>query len=108
MKLYATVSSERASKGQGGKELKIEVMGENKKTFLSLLILPPDNFMRHPIVSIEGATYEVARQLLDDAVHIQNDVLAGKRTKGKQQKGECDCYLGSVGKGHDMDCNSRK
>lgn len=30
MKLYATVSSERATKGQGGKELMIEIMGENK------------------------------------------------------------------------------
>lgn len=30
MKLYATTTSERASKGQGGRHLDIEIMGENK------------------------------------------------------------------------------
>lgn len=29
MKLYATITSERATKGQGGKWLDIEIMGEN-------------------------------------------------------------------------------
>lgn len=30
MKLYASVTSERATKGQGGKYLDIEIMGDNK------------------------------------------------------------------------------
>tara|TARA_Y100000310_G_scaffold320098_1_gene376157 strand:- start:1075 stop:1410 length:336 start_codon:yes stop_codon:yes gene_type:complete len=44
MKLYATISSERAKKSQGGNEqLEIEVRGEDKKVFLELTIIPTDN-----------------------------------------------------------------
>lgn len=38
MKLYATTTSERASKGQGGDYLDIEVKGENKENILELHI----------------------------------------------------------------------
>lgn len=38
MKLYATTTSERASKGQGGEYLNIEVKGENKENILELHI----------------------------------------------------------------------
>ena len=41
MKLYAIVTSERASKGQGGNEfLDIEVSDENKRDFLKIRITP--------------------------------------------------------------------
>lgn len=34
MKLYAKVQSERATKGQGGEHLHIEITGEDKKTVI--------------------------------------------------------------------------
>lgn len=41
MKLYATTTSERATKGQGGNEyLQIQLSGEDKIIFGSLAILP--------------------------------------------------------------------
>lgn len=44
MKLYATTTSERASKGQGGNDfLEIHVEDENRHTFLELLIKPDDD-----------------------------------------------------------------
>lgn len=36
MKLYATVQSERATKGQGGETLEIVITGENKETLFEL------------------------------------------------------------------------
>lgn len=38
MKLYATTTSERASKGQGGKWLDIEIMGENNVVIARLTV----------------------------------------------------------------------
>lgn len=38
MKLYATVRSERATKGQGGKWLDIEVLGEHKQPIARMII----------------------------------------------------------------------
>jgi hypothetical protein len=41
MKLYATTTSERASKGQGGNEyLDIEIQDQNRNTILELKIIP--------------------------------------------------------------------
>jgi hypothetical protein len=45
MRLYATVSSEGASKGQEGNEyLEIEVKGENQETILELKIVPKADY----------------------------------------------------------------
>lgn len=41
MKLYATTTSERASKGQGGNErLEIQILGENKEDLGYIKIIP--------------------------------------------------------------------
>lgn len=44
MKLYATVTSERASKGQGGKEIEIKVKDENKET-IAIMRFTPDSVL---------------------------------------------------------------
>jgi len=38
MKLYGKITSERASKGQGGKHLNIELSGEDKKTICEMSV----------------------------------------------------------------------
>lgn len=44
MKLYATTTSERASKGQGGNEyLEINIQDENKRNIFNLAVLPISN-----------------------------------------------------------------
>jgi len=81
MKLYATTTSERASKGQGGNEyLEIVVTGEDKKPFLEMKITP------------KGDHYDISGYVMQ-AEHAPNrrseqffkyEVL----TKGEQKKGE--------------------
>lgn len=41
MKLYATTTSERASKGQGGDWLEIEITGEKKERLAIITVAPP-------------------------------------------------------------------
>lgn len=44
MKLYATITSERATKGQGGNEfLEIEIKNEKRETILEFSIKPEKN-----------------------------------------------------------------
>lgn len=43
MKLYATTTSERASKGQGGNEyLEIDIQDEKERIVCSILVLPKE------------------------------------------------------------------
>ncbi len=72
MKLYATVTSERASKGQGGNdklEILITIDGKLRKTLAEITVLPSGT-----IVIDEGANCELIVNEYD--------------IKGKQQKGE--------------------
>ena len=74
MKLYATVTSERASKGQGGNDkIEIEITGENKIPLAFITVLPSGTIM---VEEQEGGE-----------VFLE---------KGERQKGEkCnDCDLG--------------
>lgn len=66
MKLYATTTSERASKGQGGNHLNISITDKNKKVLMSI-----EARIVNEIPTIEVLDY----------------------TKGKRQKGEkcIDC-----------------
>jgi len=78
MKLYASVTSERATKGQGGEYLDIEVKGENKKTILELHIEEKDDM------------YEITGYAIN-AEHAPNrrseSYITYKVTKGNNQKG---------------------
>lgn len=73
MKLYATVSSERASKGQGGNtKLDIELRGEGKRLLGTIEVRP------------SGASAKVAVHLAPD-VEIE---VKGNRQKGEPQQGQ--------------------
>lgn len=69
MQLYATVTSERASKGQGGKFLFIKVQNEEKKTIAEL--------------QIQSGCY---RFWTDGSLKTWNEGV--KKTKGNKQKGD--------------------
>lgn len=85
MKLYATVSSERATKGQGGKELHIIVRNEKQNPCIALK------------VNVD-ATGRVQGEMFVDIIHAtvksQGTFIEDKQTKGKQQKGEVCEYHG--------------
>lgn len=105
MKLYASVSSERATKGQGGKELMIEVMGEAQEIVARIKVTRPDDikyFMEvFPViypdklkVDVRGHGYRVKRIDICNFGQCQNEAvkygvcrkhLALEETKGEKK-----------------------
>lgn len=98
MKLYATITSERATKGQGGNFLDIEIMGENKVVIARVkvkssypyeyemdvfpVVYPyPDKRMGSSTLKLDvkGHGYELKRKV--------------SKEKAKQQKGDNRCEL---------------
>ncbi len=83
MKLYATVTSERATKGQGGEYLDIEIMGQGKLVIARALVRTSQE---------HGYTIDVYPVAYPDLLKI--DVrghgyrLKRIETKGKKQKSE--------------------
>jgi len=77
MKLYATTTSERASKGQGGKHLDIQLQGENRQE-LGVIAL------RYEATKQEYYALYIRNGIIQSIFHIE------KETKGKRQKGECE------------------
>ena len=80
MKLYATVTSERATKGQGGKELDIDITDEIKSILWTL-----------EVRIIEGVySLKVARGSDHFHSHVWFDTLeyTNKTNKGEKKKGE--------------------
>jgi hypothetical protein len=77
MKLYATTTSERASKGQGGNDyLDIEILNESQYPIMQIHAKPfGENGLIHAIIRIDG----------------QEKILWAGYLKGKSQKGE-KCY----------------
>lgn len=74
MKLYGTITSERATKGQGGKYLIIEIFDENKNSLWGITV--KDNTLK---VNKGYNEFNEAKVIFTD-------------TKGKRQKGEVWCY----------------
>lgn len=85
MKLYATIQSDRATKGQGGNkflDIKIQA-GQEQKEILRILIndTPLDkSYLTARIVSITGHTVFL-RSLLDQ---INQSLEIGKKQKGEK------------------------
>ncbi len=78
MILYATITSERASKGQGGNDfLEIEVKDENRNNILELKIIPKDDQF-----ILEG--YAISQHSGKRSEYYIKYELA----KGNKQKGE--------------------
>lgn len=85
MKLYATTTSERASKGQGGNQfLNIEITAEGfegiptRANIYRLSISKNDN---------KGGLYAELLRYSDHKIFILDNIM-GKQKKGKKQKGE--------------------
>ena len=84
MKLYSTITSERATKGQGGNEyLIIKVLNEDKEEAITLEIKPR--------LCINGKKIDVIchydRYLAPEIIRIPWD-LKGKRQKGEMTQAE--------------------
>jgi len=83
MKLYATTTSERASKGQGG-NLFISVDLSHDKIPLAKIMLDAHGFLY-----IKGAMEIEWRKVYIANRGILEDITDVNKTKGKSQKGEC-------------------
>ena len=80
MKFYATIKSERASKGQGGKHLEIEITDEDRDTILFFTIGEKGVF------SLAGRPFYV-KSILEQCKKLLSE---GYVIKGKKQKTEKD------------------
>ena len=76
MKLYATTTSERASKGQGGRWLEITIYGEDKK---KIWIIKVRRYSEKTIIDLFN---------WDGKVKGFDSILNSEIDKGKKQKGE--------------------
>lgn len=81
MKLYATVKSERASKGQGGNEYLKIIIRNDRQHCIAYLTFKPDETCDISVIKDIKTNFEPVEWIGTD-----DDV------KGKKQKGEkCDC-----------------
>ena len=86
MKLYATTTSERASKGQGGNDfIEIQITDENEKAIYSLIVMPHDE--GHLIIENLNA-YVQKRHGGGYEVDSNEAFKKFVELKGKKQKGE--------------------
>lgn len=83
MKLYATVQSERASKGQGGNQfLKVDITGEHEETILSLEYLNNNGKMYlHSVIGDSMALTAVQDRIKES--------LKGNNQKGENKYSVC-------------------
>lgn len=88
MKLYATVTSERASKGQGGNEfIQLEVQGTKPYSEKLLDIhLKPDEYGHAYVIGVSGSI-SLLRAIID---HANGDIerQLREKSKGEKQKDE--------------------
>ena len=81
MKLYATIASERAKKGQGGNSIAFVLRDENERP---VILLQAD---------YRGGTIEIGICRYDTGVDFFHEFIPV--TRGERQKGEC-VYHGVV------------
>lgn len=81
MKLYATTTSERASKGQGGNEyLNIDILDENKNIIMYISV----------IVRNKKPTIKIYHDMEIQQSPLEKIMSSGEQSKGKQKKDECE------------------
>lgn len=92
MKLYATTTSERASKGQGGNEkLEIEIqVGSQRKLLAALHIEQFHGNVAIYSLILGGIGGEKIAELIDTTCTCSK--CAGRKSKGKQKKDEYTGY----------------
>lgn len=90
MKLYASVSSERATKGQGGnKQLRIVLKGsEPSDGELFNMSVEPDGY-GHARIRIVHGSISFLRSLVDKTNEAIEWQLELEQAKGEKEKGEC-------------------
>lgn len=83
MKLYATTTSERASKGQGGNDyLHIDIINENRQPLATI------DIVAGVLGVIHKPVYEMAiRNWIDGT---EKKTIIEREPKGKQKKGDSD------------------
>lgn len=83
MRVFARISTSRGKEVNVGdnEELLITLKNGNK-TFLTLLVMPPDEVMEHPLVTVVGARYEVACQLASDGKKVSENALISSDKDG--------------------------
>jgi len=87
MKLYATITSERASKGQGGnKDITVELKDEDAKMVAALSFYITQG-MDRPSLYVTNCIPSIARDLITSAKIILNNT----EQKGKKQKDDDRC-----------------
>ena len=89
MKLYATVTSERASKGQGGNEYIIVNFTVNHELVGQVELYLYDDDERHEADDNEWLLKFRRYEDEDFNILVQGHTPSGKEMKGKKQKGEC-------------------
>lgn len=92
MKLYATVTSERASKGQGGNEyIAIQLKDEGKKIILTIA-MDFDALGQWHIAKVFGeyrACYELEKKAIEGQEIAIYEAEKGERQKGKRTCKQC-------------------
>jgi hypothetical protein len=102
MKLYATITSERATKGQGGKYLDINISNEKKKIICSISVSCDE--YNQTTLTLNG--YDI-NDVFFDQFPCEN-CQENLPDKGENQKGEKPCATcGEYGHHHtDHDTNA--
>lgn len=90
MKLYATITSERASKGQGGnKELRIAILvgdKHNPKVIGTITLFSPDKENKNGLLAYNF--YDVPNWLIEAHGTLEKKDTEINDTRAKRQKGE--------------------
>lgn len=109
MKLYAKTTSERASKGQGGQWLKIEVLNEYKKLLGIINIFPPDKNNRYGLISYNWLVgmsqgWQVRSKGIMEAKDTE---VIDRRDKGEWSCFQCN-FQGTEKQVEDHNCEKEK
>ena len=86
MKLYATTTSERASKGQGGEYIDIELKDSEKICFATIKVRADRQDGHSVTIWHDGQTSTSTHK--DSAWN--KELSEHRKQKGKKQKGECE------------------
>lgn len=86
MKLYATTTSERATKGQGGNDyLEINVTDEQGDIIANIAITPRKFEVSKPIVRLRYNTH-LSEIVINEMANDSNDFWGVNKEKGEKQK----------------------
>jgi len=92
MKLYASVQSERAKKGQGGEYLDIDITDEKKTLLWTIKVNTYELFHKIDVWNEPDNKYWSQQITKNIDCGCEKDVFCcSKHIKGEKQKGDCEC-----------------